>query len=40
MEDEFYDTNWEKQYQKRCYIWDIREAKELNGAGEEYEFER
>ena len=40
MEDEFYDTNWEKQYQKRCYIWDIREAKELNCAGEEYEFER
>jgi len=40
MEDEFYDTNWEKQYQNRCYIWDIREAKELNCAGEEYEFER
>jgi len=40
MEDEFYDTNWEKQYQRRCYIWDIREAAYLAGVGEEFEFER
>ena len=40
MEEEFYEVRWDKQYQERRYIWDIREAKELNGAGEEYEFER
>ena len=40
MEEEFYEVRWEKQFQERRYIWDIREAKELNGAGEEYDFER
>jgi hypothetical protein len=40
MEEEFYEVRWDKQFQERRYIWDIREAKELNGAGEEYEFER
>jgi hypothetical protein len=40
MEEEFYEARWDWQYQERRYIWDVREAKELNGAGEEYEFER
>ena len=39
MEEEFYEVRWDKQYQERRYIWDIREAY-LDGAGEEYEFER
>jgi len=40
MEEEFYEVRWDKQFQERRYIWDIREANELDGAGEEYEFER
>jgi hypothetical protein len=42
MEEEFYEARWDKQYQERRYIWDMREANEayLAGVGEEYEFER
>ena len=39
MEEEFYEVRWDKQFQERRYIWDIREAY-LPGVGEEYEFER
>ena len=39
MEEEFYEVRWDKQFQERRYIWDIREAY-LAGVGEEYEFER
>jgi hypothetical protein len=40
MEEEFYEVRWDKQFQERRYIWDIREAQVESGAGEEYEFER
>ena len=39
MEEEFYEVRWDKQFQERRYIWDMREAY-LPGVGEEYEFER